>query len=67
MIELANVFLSAEAYARLRAAKENEESFSEVVLKYVPQEINWNEFLGSCKGADAKKVFAEIKKERERG
>ncbi len=67
MIALANVFLSAEAYARLKAAKENEESFSEVVLKYVPQEINWNEFLGSCKGLDAKKVFAEIKKERERG
>ena len=66
MVDVANVFLSAEAYARLKAAKKEGESFSEVIIEHIPQEIDWNEFLGSCKEINAKKLYAEIKKERER-
>jgi predicted CopG family antitoxin len=61
---MANVFLSNEAYARLRAAKKPNQSFSDVVLERIPQEIDFSEFLGSCKGLDAKKAYAEIKKDR---
>ncbi|MBI5636125.1 hypothetical protein HY993_04150 [Candidatus Micrarchaeota archaeon] len=63
---MANVFLSTDAYARLKAAKKEGESFSDVIITFIPQEINWGEFLGSCKGIGAKKLYAQIKKERER-
>lgn len=63
---MANVFLTPEAYARLKAAKKEGQSFSDVVFEKVPQQIDWNEFLGSCRGINAKKLFAEIKRERER-
>ena len=63
---MANVFLSSEAYARLKALKKQKQSFSDVVMEYVPQEIDLKEFLGSCRGMDAKRVFAEIKRDRER-
>ena len=61
---MVNVFLSPEAYARLKAAKKGNQSFSDVVIERVPQEIEWKEFLGSAKGIDAKKVYGEIKRER---
>lgn len=63
---MANVFLTAEAYARLKAAKNEGESFSDVVMEHIPQKINWSEVLGSCKGIDSKKLYKEIKKERDR-
>lgn len=63
---MANVFLSAEAYARLKAAKKEKESFSEVVMQHVPQQIDWEQVVGSCRGMDAKKAYAEIKRDRER-
>ena len=66
VVEVANVFLSSEAYARLKALKKQKQSFSDVVMEYVPQEIDLKEFLGSCRGMDAKRVFAEIKRDRER-
>lgn len=65
MVFVANVFLSDEAYARLKAAKKAKESFSEVIMQHVPQQINWDEVLGSCKGMDSKKIYAEIKRDRE--
>lgn len=61
---MANVFLTDEAYGRLKAAKKERESFSDVIVRTVPQEINMKEFLGCCKGEDAKKIKAEIRKER---
>lgn len=63
---MANVFLTPDAYARLKAAKKPGESFSDAVVRFVPQEIDWDEVVGSCKGLDAKKTFAEIKKDRMR-
>lgn len=63
---MANVFLTGEAYARLKAAKRQGQSFSEVIMQKIPQEINWAEVVGSCKNMDAKKAFAEIKRERDR-
>ncbi len=63
---MANVFVTPEAYARLKAAKKGDESFSQVILAHVPQIIDWDEFVGSCKGMDAKKLYAQIKRERER-
>ena len=64
MIELANVFLIDTAYAKLRAAKQDRESFSDVVMRYVPQDLNLKEFLGSCKGMDANKLNEKIRRER---
>lgn len=61
---MANVFLSPEAYARLKAAKKEGQSFSDVVLERVPQEIDWKEFLGSCKGIDADRINAQIREDR---
>ena len=63
---MANIFLTDEAYARLKAAKKQGESFSEVIIEYVPQKIDWDKFVGSCKGIDAEKIKAEIRKDRER-
>lgn len=64
---LANVFLSGEAYARLKAAKKAGESFSDVVMREVKQDLDLNEFLGCCKGMDVDAAIAKIKRERERG
>jgi len=61
---MANVFLSNEAYARLRAAKKPQQSFSDVVLERIPQDLDLSEFLGCCKGMDADKAYAEIKRGR---
>ena len=61
---MANVFLTDEAYARLKAAKKQGQSFSDVILDTIPQEIDWEKHLGSWKGADVKKLMAEIKAER---
>ncbi len=33
----------------------------------MPKKACLKKFLGTCKGLNAKKLFAEIKKERERG
>lgn len=61
---MANVFLNDEAYAHLMAAKKVGESFSDVVLREVRQEIDLKEFVGCCKGEDAERIKAEIKRER---
>ncbi len=63
---MANVFLSGEAYARLRAAKRDGESFSDVVIREVKQDIDMNEFLGCCKGINADKLVKELQAERRR-
>ena len=63
---MANVFLTPEAYAKLKAAKKPGESFSDVVIKLVPQTLDLDEFVGSCKGLDAKKLTKEIREERNR-
>ena len=63
---MVNIFLSPEAYARLKAAKKGGESFSEVILEKIPQEVDLKEFLGSCRGMDADRMIAQIKKERDR-
>ena len=61
---MANVFLTDEAYARLKAAKKEGQSFSEVVIERVPQEIDWDKYLGIWKGVDAEKMVANIRKAR---
>ena len=61
---MANVFLTDEAYARLKAAKKGNESFSDVVIEHIPQQIDWNKYLGCCKGIDAEKLVEELKRER---
>lgn len=63
---MANVFLSNEAYARLRAAKKPQQSFSDVILERVPQDLDLSEFLGCCKGMDAEKLSREIRRDRDR-
>ncbi len=63
---MANVFLTSEAYARLKAVKQQGESFSDVVMLHVPQKIDLKEFLGSCKEIDADKLNARIKSGRRR-
>ncbi len=63
---MANVFLSEEAYAKLKAVKEEKESFSEVVIRCTHQQIDWKKYLGSCKGIDTEKIIKEIKKGRSR-
>lgn len=63
---MVNVFLNDAAYARLKAVKREEQSFSDVVLEKIPQDIDWDDFVGAWKGIDAKKAYAEIKRERER-
>ncbi len=60
------VFFNNSAYARLKAAKRSNESFSDVILRCVPQKINWDKFVGSCKGIDTEKIIKEIKKDRYR-
>ena len=65
MIEVANVFLTAEAYARLKAVKNEGESFSDVVLENIHQKIDWDGVVGSCKGIDVKKLKAQVKRDRE--
>lgn len=61
---MANVFLTEEAYARLKAAKKEGQSFSDVVMERVQQEIDWDKYLGCCKGMDAEKLVAELRKDR---
>ena len=63
---MANVFLTQDAYAKMKAAKLEGESFSDVVMREVKQNIDLDEYLGCCKELDAKKVYAQIKKERVR-
>jgi len=63
---MANVFLTPDAYARLKASKKPGQSFSDVVLERVSPELDLDEFLGSCKGINAKKLSDEIQKERRR-
>ena len=62
---MANIFLTNEAYARLRAAKKEGESFSDVILENIHQKIDWDEVVGSCRGIDVKKLKAQIKRDRE--
>ena len=57
---MANVFLNDEAYAILKAAKKEKESFSDVVVREVAVQNRVKEFLGSCKGMDVKKMIREI-------
>jgi predicted CopG family antitoxin len=63
---MANVFLTAEAYARLKAAKNEGESFSDAVIRFIPQEIDWKTVLGSCRGINSGRLSMEIRRERER-
>ncbi|OIO25297.1 hypothetical protein AUJ14_04740 [Candidatus Micrarchaeota archaeon CG1_02_55_22] len=63
---MANVFLSGEAYARLKAAKKGGESFSDVVMREVKQDLDLKEFFGSCKGMDAGKINKRIRTDRRR-
>lgn len=63
---MANVFLNDEAYARLKAAKKETESFSKFVLREIPVQNRVSEFLGSWKGSDLKRIVSEIERERER-
>ena len=41
------VQLSEAAYDRLKAAKRKGESFSDVVLRAVPEKKDWRRFIGS--------------------
>ena len=61
---MANVFLTDEAYARLKAAKKEGQSFSDVVIERVPQEIDWDKYLGCCKGMDSERLKAQIRRDR---
>ena len=61
-----NVFLTSEAYARLKAAKKGDESFSDVIVENLRQDIDINDFLGSCSEIDAEKLSAGIRRERNR-
>ena len=61
---MANVFLTSEAYAKLKAAKTENESFSDVVLREIKQEVNLAEFLGSCKEMNAEGIVEQIKRDR---
>ncbi len=61
---MVNVFLTPDAYARLRAAKEEGESFSDVVVREVKQKIDLDKYIGSCAGMDVEKAIANIKKNR---
>ncbi len=61
---MANVFLTDEAYARLKAAKKENESFSDVVMAHVSQHIDWDKYFGACKGMDIEKAIAHIKRDR---
>ncbi len=63
---MANVFLNDDAYARLKAAKKENESFSDLVLREMPVQNRIKEFLGSWQGNDMKKIISEIERERER-
>lgn len=63
---MTNVFLSQEAYTRLKAAKHEKESFSDVVLREVKQTVDLYKYFGCCAGIDVEKLNAEIKKERNR-
>lgn len=61
---MANVHLTDEAYARLKAAKKKDQSFSDVILEKIPQEIDWDRCIGSWKDVDVKKMMAEVKADR---
>lgn len=63
---MANVFLTDEAYAKLKAAKEDSQSFSDWVMENAKPEINWDKYLGCCKDMDVDKALAELKRERRR-
>jgi len=63
---MANIYLTDEAYARLKAAKKDGQSFSAWVTQNVKPDVDWQQFVGSCKDLDIKKAMAELKKERRR-
>lgn len=68
---MVNVFLNDEVYAKLRLLKNENETFSEVIIRKLDkEEIDNSKFLGcmSEKGVDneklAKKLIKELKGER---
>ncbi len=62
---MVNVYLSDGAYTRLKTAKKPGQSFSDVIIEHFPMAaLDFSEFLGSCKGLNAKRTYAQIKKER---
>ncbi len=61
---MVNVFLTPDACARLRAAKGENESFSDVVIREVKQQVDLDKYLGACAGMDVEKAIARIKKDR---
>ncbi|MBI5226366.1 antitoxin VapB family protein [Candidatus Micrarchaeota archaeon] len=63
---MANVYLTDEAYARLKAAKKEGQSFSDWVKENAKPHIDWDQFVGCCKDMDIDKAMAEMKKERRR-
>ncbi len=62
---MANVFLTEEAYARLKAAKHQGDSFSDVVLREVKQNVDLAEYLGAWENTDANKLAEELRQERQ--
>lgn len=63
---MANIYLKDEAYARLKAAKKEGQSFSDVIMDEIPQKVDLDAFFGSCKGTDAKRILKELQDERRR-
>jgi predicted CopG family antitoxin len=64
---MAVVYLNDEAFSRLRQNRRPGETYSAVVLEFVPTKaVALDRFLGICKGMDAKAAYARIKKERKR-
>ena len=64
---MANVFLNDVAYSRLKAAKKQGQSFSDLVIEIVPMKTKFSDMLGAFPDIDAKKISAEIRKERRKG
>ena len=60
------ISLSNEAYRTLKDSKKPGESFSDVVLRVIPEKkkVSLLEFSGKWEGDDATEVFAQIKRDR---
>ncbi|MBI2444902.1 antitoxin VapB family protein [Candidatus Micrarchaeota archaeon] len=63
---MANIYVTDEAYARLKAAKSEDQSFSDWILENVRPQIDWDRHFGSCKGMDVKRIVKELQDERRR-
>lgn len=64
LYSMANVYLTDEAYARLKAAKREDQSFSDWILENAKPRIDWGKYVGCCPDLDVDAAIAQIKKDR---